>query len=212
MTLKVGPSQYDVETEDVSYSGVFLATSLDLPLRQLIQLEGILDRETFVAHAMIVFARPHGGGRTAGVGVKFFGLSRETLERWARFVRAVRERELTAAAFTQVAPARPHAAIVLRVRPEGLTELVDVYTRDIAEGGMFVETDQPLLVGSRLTAEIIHPDTGEAFDLDCIVRRVVRDPKPGIGVEFTGLDPDRRAALHEFVSSVAPPIVIEEML
>jgi type IV pilus assembly protein PilZ len=215
MSLKTGRTQVPVQTEDVSFSGVFVVSPVDLPVRQLVQLEAKIDasgadgREAFSAHAMVVFARPASDGKSAGAGLKFFGLSRETLERWVRFVRAVRERELATLPREQ-APRAARAAVVLKVRPQGLDALLEVYTRDIAEGGMFVETDQPLLVGSRLMAELVHPDTGETFELECVVRRNQGAPSPGIGVEFVALDDARTQSLQEFVSTVIPPLLIEE--
>lgn len=211
LTIHAGRTQLRAETEDVSFSGVFVVTHAALAVRQLVRIEAALpDGETFTAHAMVIFTRGPAADRRAGCGLQFFGLSREALARWAKLVRGAREREQSGAP----APAPPqrgtHAAVVLRVRPQGIDALIEVYTRDLAEGGMFLETDQPLLVGSQLTAEIVHPDTGEAFELSCVVRRVVQDPVRGLGVEFVGLDEVGRGKLHEFVSSVAPPIVIDE--
>ena len=211
--LDVGRAQLAVETEDVSSSGLFLVTDTTLPVRQLVSVQATLPGGVaFTAHAMVVFARPTGPERRAGLGLKFFGLSREVLDHWLRFVRAVSARELAGPASIAPEQRGSDAAVVLRVRPHGLDALLEVYSRDLADGGMFFQTDQPLLVGSELTAEIIHPDTGEVFELGCVVRRVVKTPTPGLGVEFTSFDPSRRQQLHEFVASVAPPIIIEELV
>jgi type IV pilus assembly protein PilZ len=209
VVVGAGRNRLRGETEDVSFSGLFVVVEAELATRQLVVVDVELpELGTFSAHAMVAFTRPAGTDRRAGAGLKFFGLDREALGRWVKFVRGVRERELAGP------PAEnrraPRAAVVLRVRPQGVDALVDVYTRDLADGGMFLETEQPLLVGSRLSAEIVHPETGEPFELECVVRRVVKTPTPGLGVEFVGLDALRQQQLHEFVSSVAPPILIEE--
>ena len=218
IVLNVGRTKVRSETEDVSFSGLFVLTEEELPIRQLLVVEAPLPGgEPFSAHAMVVFSRAKSTEKAAGAGLKFFGLSREALERWVHFVRGVRARQLaTPEPPPAVVPATgargARAAVVLRVRPQGLDGLVEVYTRDLAEGGMFFETDQPLLVGSHLLAEIVHPDTGETFELACVVRRAVRekDSLPGLGVEFTDLDDSRRQQLHEFVSSALPPIVLDD--
>jgi hypothetical protein len=207
--VSAGKTKIGAMTEDVSFSGLFAIVDVELPARQLVMIETQLpDGGSFSSHAMVVFTRSARGDRAAGIGVRFFGFTREAMERWVHFVRGVRDQESSRKSDSPKEERGPHAAVVLRVRPQGLDTLLEVYTRDLAAGGMFVETDQPLLVGSQLMAEIVHPDTGEAFELECVVRRVVTGPPAGLGVEFIALDDIRRAQLHEFVSSVAPTIEI----
>jgi c-di-GMP-binding flagellar brake protein YcgR len=87
--------------------------------------------------------------------------------------------------------------------------LVDLYTTDLSLGGMYVETDQVLRVGSALTTEIVHPDTGEVFELECVVRRCEGGPQPGLGVEFVNLDEVQKQQLQAFVSNAIPVVIVD---
>jgi len=153
IAINAGRARVRGVTEAVSHSGVFAALDGDLVSRQLVTVEVELPGEpVFTTHAMVVFSRKPSGGQRAGAGLKFFGLDRETLGRWGRFVEGARDRERAAPQVVLAAKRGPHAAVVLRVRPDGVDSLLEVYTRDLAEGGIFVESDQPLLIGSRSPA------------------------------------------------------------
>src|SRR5687767_13287668 len=119
VVVGAGRNRLRGETEDVSFSGLFVVVEVELASRQLVVVDVELpEGGIFSAHAMVAFIRAAGPGRRAGAGLKFFGLDREALGRWVKFVRAVREREL-AAPSTPEARRAPRAAVVLRVRPQG---------------------------------------------------------------------------------------------
>ena len=71
--------------------------------------------------------------------------------------------------------------------------------RDISVGGMFIEMQQPLEVGTplRLSFQLPEPMGGQVLAWAKVVRRVTaeQDQVPGIGVRFVSLDPVHRRRL-----------------
>lgn len=80
---------------------------------------------------------------------------------------------------------------------------------NISEFGIFVRTEEPLEVGTRLTLKFAPPGSTEAFVLTGQVQwvnqlRMLSDnPNPGMGVRFTELTHDARARLIETVHTIA---------
>jgi hypothetical protein len=212
LLVKHGRAKAKLMTVDVSFSGLFVAGSARLQLRQLVMLDAELPQGgPFATHAMVVYARPAGRDSVEGFGLKFYGLAREDLARWSRFVEYVRDLGRANQPGTVPRDRRRHerAAVVLKVRPQGTDALLDLYATDLSLGGMYVETDQMLRVGSALSSEIVHPDTGEIFELECVVRRCQGGPQPGLGVEFVNLDETIKQQLQAFVSNAIPVVIVD---
>lgn len=75
---------------------------------------------------------------------------------------------------------------------------------NISRGGMFINTRNPLSVGSIVRLIVSLPDAAFPFDLTGRVIRVhPHDPNsdiaPGMGIEFVDVDEDKRARLERFV-------------
>jgi hypothetical protein len=71
---QVGRVQLTSRPEDVSPSGLFLATDKTLPVCHLGGVEATLPGGiAFTAHAMVVFVRAPGPERRRGLGLEFFG-------------------------------------------------------------------------------------------------------------------------------------------
>lgn len=75
---------------------------------------------------------------------------------------------------------------------------------NISRGGIFINTRNPLPVGSEVRLIISLPDAAFPFDLNGRVIRVQpHDPQSdqmsGMGIEFMGVDEDKRARLERFV-------------
>ncbi len=78
------------------------------------------------------------------------------------------------------------------------------WATNISRGGLFINTRKPLAVGTAVTILIQLP--GEPFpsNLEGKVTRVTafdnsHNMVPGMGIEFTSLDPARREELDRFV-------------
>ncbi len=77
------------------------------------------------------------------------------------------------------------------------------YMRDISEGGAYIETEQPIKVGQRLTMSLASPVLELACDIDGTVVR--RDPK-GIGVRFENLTLQQKQVIRSLTETRCSPI------
>ncbi|HEU5055838.1 MAG TPA: PilZ domain-containing protein [Kofleriaceae bacterium] len=226
----------DLFSEDVSYRGLFLASDSPPPLRQLIRIETLLPpgATPFATHGMVVhvIAPGEGGIHGPGFGVQFYGMGDERRV-WEAFVHYIQQ---TAAALPDRRESRPppiarsslatgsvrigHGSaaqdnrrfqrfpVVLEVRPRDLEDLYRLYSRDVSAGGMFLATPREIEVGEQVRLDVRHPHSASVFHLSAIVRRRSGEPA-GIGVEFVGLDDQRRREFFDFIH--APIAVHDEM-
>ena len=80
---------------------------------------------------------------------------------------------------------------------------------NISEFGIFVRTDEPLEVGTRLILRFTTPDSDEPFVLQGqvqwvnAVRMLADNPNPGMGVRFVELTSDARSRLIDTVRTIA---------
>ncbi len=75
---------------------------------------------------------------------------------------------------------------------------------NISRGGIFINTRNPLAVGTTVRLIISLPDTAFPFDLSGRVMRVNEfdnpsNQVPGMGIEFIDVDEDKRARIERFV-------------
>ena len=80
---------------------------------------------------------------------------------------------------------------------------------NISEFGIFVRTQEPLEVGTRLTLTFAPPGSDEKFVLHgqvqwvYAVRMLADNPNPGMGIRFVELTPEARARLIDTVRTIA---------
>jgi type IV pilus assembly protein PilZ len=80
---------------------------------------------------------------------------------------------------------------------------------NISEFGIFVRTQEPLEVGTRLTLNFTPPGSDEAFVLHGqvqwvnAVRMLADNPNPGMGIRFVDLTLEARARLIDTVRTIA---------
>ena len=80
---------------------------------------------------------------------------------------------------------------------------------NISELGIFVSTQEPLTVGTRLTLRFCPPGAREPFVLDGMVQwvnpvKVLADnPNPGMGVRFVALTADDRERIVAAIRTIA---------
>ncbi len=75
---------------------------------------------------------------------------------------------------------------------------------NISRGGIFINTRNPLAVGTTVRLIISLPDTAFPFDLSGRVMRVNEfdnpsNQVPGMGIEFIDVDDEKRARIERFV-------------
>lgn len=104
----------------------------------------------------------------------------------------------------------PRHPLNLRVRYPRRNAFFYEFTRNVSQGGMFIDTEHPLEIGRRLRFELDVPGELEPLRLLGEVKWRVGledaaegvDVTPGMGIEFVFDDADERAALHERVRSM----------
>ena len=216
--LLVRSQPVDMRTEDVSFSGMFLRTDSPPPVRGLVRFEVEMDgrRDPLQMTGMVVHVIPANSpnGRTAGLGLQFYGVGADVRGVWTRYLQMLRERHPDSEARSVVVsqPSRQRTepvrrkherfAAVLEVRVQTVAELGKMFTRDISRGGAFLSTESTedrFAAGDRLFVELIHPQSDDVYGLECTVRRSVRD---GVGVEFDGFDDQLIASLADFIAPI----------
>lgn len=107
---------------------------------------------------------------------------------------------------------RKHARFVtastVELRVDGRDGLRELWASDISLGGLFVYAFDPPEVGRQVEVEIATP--GGTLVLEARVVRVVdvetaerTNTRPGAGLEFTNLSPDRRDALKAYMDGLS---------
>jgi hypothetical protein len=205
-----GKERTQLLTEDVSFRGMFLRTDSPGAPRQLVRIDVLLpDHHQVSSHAMVVHvvqrvADAPESRHVPGVGVQFWG-EINGRAKWDAFIQ-----ELTKDPSKRVvaAPGTPDPVrrsssrfrIKLEVRLPDLPEMLGLATRDMSEDGMSVATEVSYPPGLKTRLILIHPSTAEAFPIDVIVRRQIKEPNfTGLGVEFIDKSPETRARLRTFL-------------
>jgi uncharacterized protein (TIGR02266 family) len=222
--LTRGKETIALQTENVSFRGAFLRMDAPPALRQLVRVQATLpEGASIAAHAMVVYRVVPGGDHVPGVGIQFYGLEGRERTHWEAFVRKIRE-ELAPTSKPSPSPPPPpppegspdpvqrmheRHEVRFEVHLDSVDDLVRLYTRDISKGGMAIETDMDLAVGTTVGLDLIHPDGESSFALDAVVRRQIRQVGArGIGVEFIGMDDLRREELADFIGPALPQGVV----
>ena len=97
------------------------------------------------------------------------------------------------------------AQVTVRVDYATVDEMFSEFTRDINEGGLFIETDKPHDPGTEVTMHFHLPGSPDALRT---VGRVVRvtpsalGSPGGMGIEFEELTPDDRVKIDQIVRAL----------
>jgi hypothetical protein len=204
-----------VHTADVSFTGLFLRTQDEVPLRQLVRIKLMPPGETEELHlmGMAVHKVAPGGRRPPGVGVLLYGIDPATRARWEAMVQRVRmglhspppaDPATEAPVAPEPPPQVPSTADLpyrpeIRVRVPHLEALRLIAQRDVARGKTVVGTTLFLAPGTDVRLSLVHPETQREFPLNGRVKRQVqRGTASGLEVELLGVTPELTAKLEEF--------------
>lgn len=117
-------------------------------------------------------------------------------------------------AWTEAAADAPHAsdrrrasraAVTVRIDYSTVDELFSEFTRDINEGGLFIETDKPHQPGTEVSMQFHLPGSKDVLRT---VGRVVRvsdgvpGVTPGMGIEFDELTEADRRKIDQIVRAL----------
>ncbi len=99
--------------------------------------------------------------------------------------------------------ARLHHAIPVAYRSVG--SFLSDWATNISQGGLFINTRKPLPVGTAVRVLVQLPGASFPYHLEGRVSRVTEfdnraNMVPGMAVEFTGVDDDRRREIEGFVA------------
>jgi len=211
-----------VTTGDVSYRGAFLRTASPPGKRQLVSVRfepgpDLADGGpvmTMTAMVVHVNAKGEGASRAAGFGVEFYGLDGELRRRWEQLIDRIHARqpasdqapgcpaegasEATTRRYKEIEVALEAAPRMPGGEPEAF-DAVGSAPQDIASGGMFVRTEEPVGVGEGVILRFVDPATKRTFSVESVVRRRIFGSEPGLGVEFLGMTEERWDALVGFL-------------
>lgn len=150
-------------TENISMSGMFLGTNSPLPQGSRLRIE-VHDRDHgFVVEGEVVHARKvHGElGRIkpSGMGIRFLSveeLIRELLPSVAPELEPIPE---PPAETPRLAPTAPVES-VWSVRFASSGQFLEIYHRDLANGGLFVSTSRPARLQENVVIDLYPPEEG----------------------------------------------------
>lgn len=116
---------------------------------------------------------------------------------------------------TAVAPRPPRLEYELPVAYRTVSGFVTDWAVNISRGGLFINTQKPLPVGTHVKLIVSLPGTEFPFDMTGRVTRVneshaAPNQVPGMAIEFVGVDEEKRIRLEEFVERLRKALPPEE--
>lgn len=95
--------------------------------------------------------------------------------------------------------------IELKVEYKRLNAFFADYTRNISNGGTFIQTEKPLPIGTEFVFKLSVPNLEEPLSIEGQVRWTVEaggDEEPGMGIRFIYHDDSEREAIEAMVESL----------
>ena len=97
------------------------------------------------------------------------------------------------------------AEFLVRIDYSTVDELFSEFTRDINEGGLFIETEKPSPVGTLVSMQFNLPGCEQPFQTQGVVVRISPGDDslpPGMGIEFEELTPEDRVHIDQLVRTL----------
>jgi uncharacterized protein (TIGR02266 family) len=97
------------------------------------------------------------------------------------------------------------AELIIRVDYGTVDELFTEFTRDINEGGLFIETEKPRAAGTEVCLYFNLPGSDRTVKTTGTVVRVCdgnNGEAAGMGIEFEDLPPDARAHINQVIRTL----------
>lgn len=208
VTLQVPDGELNYEISNASHRGIFIACSQPLPLRKLVRFSTRLSDDDvplqmlgLVAHTVNP-TEAHESGRDAGMGVQLYSVGRDTRARWRAFITEEYEKDPEARDHTR-AMAAPTVSLHLRSEEQ----LQTFAGRDLKTGNIFVRTSNLHPVDSDVICAVVHPSSGQTFEIPARVVALKEAPRRerGMRLEFSEFDADTTAQFEAFVRGEVQP-------
>ena len=88
----------------------------------------------------------------------------------------------------------------MRVEYATVDSLFSEFSRNVNEGGIFIETDSPLEMDEKVQLSFQLPGSDSPIRVTGRVAWIADDPtNPGMGIEFDDLDAEARAHIDELI-------------
>ena len=97
------------------------------------------------------------------------------------------------------------AEVVVQIEYSTIDDLFSEFTRDINEGGLFIETEDPLALGTTVDLQFLLPGSSDPIKAAAEIVRLSdgSDGEPvGMAVEFDSLPADARKRINELIRSM----------
>ena len=97
------------------------------------------------------------------------------------------------------------APVTVRVDYSTIDALFSEFTRNINEGGLFIESETPLALDEQVQLHFRLPGVEDSFKVSgrvAWIRGAGADGPPGMGVEFENLDTEARLRIDEIVQAL----------
>ncbi len=97
------------------------------------------------------------------------------------------------------------AEVVVQIEYSTVDDLFSEFTRDINEGGLFIETEDPLALGTTVDLQFLLPGSSDPIKAAAEIVRLSdgSDGEPvGMAVEFDSLPADARKRINELIRSM----------
>lgn len=112
-------------------------------------------------------------------------------------------------------PRAPRLEYELPVAYRTVSGFVTDWAVNISRGGLFINTQKPLAVGTPVRLIVSLPGTDFPFDLTGRVTRIneshsAPNQVPGMAIEFVNVDDEKRSRIEEFVERLRKVMPQEE--
>ncbi|MEE2663203.1 MAG: TIGR02266 family protein [Myxococcota bacterium] len=97
------------------------------------------------------------------------------------------------------------AEVVVQIEYSTVDDLFSEFTRDINEGGLFIETEDPLALGTTVDLQFLLPGSSDPIKAAAEIVRLSDGSggEPvGMAVEFDSLPADARKRINELIRSM----------
>ena len=97
------------------------------------------------------------------------------------------------------------ADLVVNIEYSTVDDLFTEFTRDINEGGVFIETESPQEIGTMIDLQFVLPGSGDPIKAPGMVVRSNDGSEPGpvgMAVEFENLPGEARERINELIRSM----------
>jgi hypothetical protein len=217
VVVRYGGLPRDLCTEDISYGGMFVATDVPAPVRDLIRIEvpGVRTRtgEPLRLCAMVAHVVEPGAKRRPGMGLQLYGLGRDERVAWVSFV----DKEAAAAPDRPVADSTPlildgiagaGAEPAVRIIPDDVAELNELYSRLLTERTVIVASAIEVAPRELLRCDLVHPSSRRELSVPLtVLRQVIVDRRPAFLVRLDDPEGLTAAGLWRFISTAEAPEV-----